>query len=422
MSVVCLPNCDFLSETSRMLAVYRELEALGAEPRMATHGGAHEFVLRQAGVPYELIEPRLTPADARRLLDSVTLRSLKTFYARSVLEAHVRAEIEFFREHDARAVLVGFTLSTALSARAAGVPLVATHLGSYVPPAGEILGFPCSEVFDGPLTGLLPDSWLERLAGRFFTRTRVQIRPFNAIARRLGIATEIRSMLDLLMGDLTLVTDVPEILGVPEEEMEAWRPTDLRQFRPNARLAYAGAIFAKLFGDVPPDVAAFLDTDRPRVYVALASTRPEYLRQVREALAGMDVRAVIASTVHEEPLRPGENVLVRDFLPSHLVMPLCDLAIIHGGQGSVQTAISAGVPVIGFPLQPEQNFNLRLLEKHGAGCCMSLRSLARGRLPGAIADVLGDPGYGTAMKRLQAWQASRNGAREAARRIVDLLE
>ena len=38
-------------------------------------------------------------------------------------------------------------------------------------------------------------------------------------------------------------------------------------------------------------------------------------------------------------------------------MPRVDLAITAGGQGSVQTAMAAGTPVLGIPLQPEQDLN-----------------------------------------------------------------
>lgn len=420
MTVVCLPNCAFLSETSRMAAVYTRLVEQGGDAVMATHGGTYEFVLQQEGIAYEVIEPRLTSDEALRLLEMVTFRPWQPIYEPAVLEAHVQSEMALYERYGAEAVVSGFTLSAALSARGAGIPLVVTHLGSFVPPAIEAAGFACREVFDNPALAFIPKGWVEGLSGWFLTRSRFQVRTFNQVARRLGITERIRSMFDLLMGDLTLVTDVPQIVGVSEDEMEAWRPTDTSRFRPEARLAYAGAIFAELFGEVSDDVAEFLETDRPTVYVALASSRPEYVQQVRDALEGLEVQALIATTIHELRSAGGSTILIRDFLPSHLVMPLCDLAIIHGGQGSVQTAIAAGVPVIGFPLQPEQNFNLRLVERHGGGLCLSLRGLARGRLPAAIAAVLGDPAYKVAMQRLQRWQAARDGPLEVARTLVNL--
>jgi hypothetical protein len=47
-----------------------------------------------------------------------------------------------------------------------------------------------------------------------------------------------------------------------------------------------------------------------------------------------------------------KNVLVYDWLPAPKVNPLADIAVIHGGQGTVQTACAAGTPSIGIGLQP----------------------------------------------------------------------
>jgi hypothetical protein len=51
----------------------------------------------------------------------------------------------------------------------------------------------------------------------------------------------------LLLGDLTLVTDLPEVVGVSAEDMEAWRPGS--GYRASTRLAYAGPVHAHL--DMP---------------------------------------------------------------------------------------------------------------------------------------------------------------------------
>jgi hypothetical protein len=83
-------------------------------------------------------------------------------------------------------------------------------------------------------------------------------------------------LVDLVMGDLTLVTDVPEILGISEEDMDAWRPSGAwYDIRPTSCLKYAGPIYAELSGEIPEDVREFLAaTNTPKLYVALASTAP----------------------------------------------------------------------------------------------------------------------------------------------------
>lgn len=91
-------------------------------------------------------------------------------------------------------------------------------------------------------------------------------------------------------------------------------------------------------------------------------------------------------------------------------MPLVDLAVIHGGQGSVQTAIASGGPVVGFPLHGEQYLNLKLVERHAAGrCLMSQKAARKARFRVVIEQILADPSFKANMQRLQALQARHDG-------------
>ena len=58
----------------------------------------------------------------------------------------------------------------------------------------------------------------------------------------------------LMLADLTLVTDMPEVLGVPAAELEAWRPSPPAAYRPGTRLVYVGSLGARL--DLPGKYAA----------------------------------------------------------------------------------------------------------------------------------------------------------------------
>jgi hypothetical protein len=70
--VICLlPNCCFLSETSRMLEIYRALRARGADVRIATHGGPYEQALMDARAPYDLVGPRMGAASCAALVRSL---------------------------------------------------------------------------------------------------------------------------------------------------------------------------------------------------------------------------------------------------------------------------------------------------------------------------------------------------------------
>jgi UDP:flavonoid glycosyltransferase YjiC (YdhE family) len=59
------------------------------------------------------------------------------------------------------------------------------------------------------------------------------------------------------------------------------------------------------------------------------------------------------------------NVLVTDWVPALQVNKMADLAVIHGGIGTVMTAALAGKPVVGVGMQMEQVANLACLQRLG---------------------------------------------------------
>ena len=308
----------------------------------ATHSGTYESVLEHEGIFFERVPPFMSRARSQAFVAAnrrdVGLRRFLRFYDTDELRAHVRGEIALFRRHAVRAVLTGWTLSTALSTRAAGVPLATSHLGCLVP------------------------AWS---AGGRAPRARIAALP--------GCATSAPST-------------------------------------PNC-LARS------------PRIASYLDSDVPTGYVAQTSTRKDHLSAVCAALRALPVRAVLVSTVHDLGRGLGPNVLVRSHLPSHAVMALVDLAIIHGGQGSVQTAIAAGVPVVGLPLHGEQYLNLKLIQRHGAGRCLwSPNTATRPRFGQVVARSLADASLKANMQRVQALQARYDGSSNSAQAVRQLAQ
>lgn len=62
-----------------------------------------------------------------------------------------------------------------------------------------------------------------------------------------------------------------------------------------------------------------------------------------------------------------ENLYMTDqFVPAKLVNRLADIVISHGGQGTVQTAMASGTPIVGVAMQPEQQINLDNVVLRGA--------------------------------------------------------
>lgn len=412
--IALLAQCAYLSETSRMIEVWRALTARGADVRVATHGGAHQNQLTRAGIPYEILGPPMSDArGARFVADAPGLGSVRqNIYSDTEIRAYVLAEAAWLRAIGAEVAVTGFLLTAQLSTRLAGVPLVTTHTGSWVPPVWENRLLPADPPW--PAMRLLPGPVRRRLVNAAPRRVRFYTAGFNRIAAALGVEP-VPSLAALVLGDLTLVTEVPEVLGIPAAAMESWRPDGRRGYRPGTRLAYAGPLYARLDVPIPPHVEEFLARDDgPVVYVALTSSSPELVRAVATG-AAKAARVLVAGTVHALGDLSGRRVCVAGVLPSHLVMPRVDLAVTTAGQGSVQTAMAAGTPLLAVPLQPEQTLNAVLLEKRGAA-----RRLTRTATTDQVRHMLADDRYRDAARRIKALYDRVDGAGAAADRILAL--
>jgi UDP:flavonoid glycosyltransferase YjiC (YdhE family) len=114
--------------------------------------------------------------------------------------------------------------------------------------------------------------------------------------------------------------------------------------------------------------------------------------------------------------------MIEPVLPSHRVMPRVDLAITAGGQGSVQCAMAAGTPLVVIPLQPEQDFNGQIVERHHAGARISLRDVPGPALTALAKKILGDPRYREGARTVQRSYAAVDGAGAAADAILAWID
>jgi UDP:flavonoid glycosyltransferase YjiC (YdhE family) len=336
------------------------------------------------------------------------------------LHRYALGELAYFREHDVRVAVTGWTLSALLSTRLAGIPLVTEHAGAMVPPVFERGMLPAPSFRMGlPLEGLMPDRLRATLYNVGIVRRDIYLSGINRVAARLGVEG-VPSFPALLLGDLTLVTEAPEVLGIPRADVDGWTPRDPSRYRSGTRLRYSGPVFAQLDRPVPERIERFLDGPGPVVYVAITSSREELVRSVVARLAPLGARIVVAATVHPLEDLGSDTVAVGGVLPSHRIMERVDLAVIAGGQGSVQSAIAAGLPFVGVPLQPEQDVNVAVVERRGAARRVPQTAADTPALTDAARAVLTDPAFRTRARRLQAAYAALDGPGRAAELIMEL--
>jgi UDP:flavonoid glycosyltransferase YjiC (YdhE family) len=413
--IALIPNCGFLSETSRMLAIGRALQARGERVVFASHGGPFEQVIRDAGFELTVLAPAMDGARCARYVQDVCRLGKPGTRLQSAEEvrASVRSEVDFFRRHGAQLAVIGFSLTVYLSSRVVGIPVVASHGGSYVPPLFERGLAPVPTQMPMPGAEWLPAGVKRWMANKGAERLTDPVRFLNDVAAELGVEP-VPTLAALMLGDLTLVTDVPEVLGVPRAELEAWRPRRPRAYRAGTRLACTGPLYATLDLPIPGPVQAALDGRRPTVLVVLSSSTPQMLRAAARRARASGARVIVGATIHDFGPVDDPDIVVAGLLPNHRVMPQVDAVISMGGQGTVQTAMCSGTPLVGIPLHPEQELNVDLAVRQGMALAVALRHADSERLTDAVSRLLAQPAFKAEARRVQGLYAGVDGAAQAA--------
>ena len=138
--------------------------------------------------------------------------------------------------------------------------------------------------------------------------------------------------------------------------------------------------------------------------------------------ADCQVLAPVRSHLRQEDLGTlPRNVHVTDWLPAHQLGDAVDLAITHGGEGTVQTSCVQGWPFIGIPLQFEQRFNVQRCVAFGSARLVSQREARRTDWAALVRQALADDGMRSRARRMARLMEGVDGPGRAAEAICELL-
>ena len=241
---------------------------------------------------------------------------------------------------------------------------------------------------------------------------------FAAAGRELGWRVARPDLFAMLASPLQLVTDLPGF----------YRGQDVG---PNTRIT--GPLFSRLPEiDVEPAIRRmFSPGPNNRIFVSMGSSGEKpYLLTAVEALATMRVRAVVVvapricslTEVRQHLPIPAHILLTDAFVPAHQVNAMADAAVIHGGQGTVQTAVSAGTPIVGVGMQVEQSTNLDNVANRGAGIRIPKRRWTPEKIRQAVSQVLELPSFQQSAACLKSEHDTLDGRQAAAQAIWDFVD
>ncbi len=403
-TILFAPETINIAETTRMIEIAK---ACCGQFHCVFFGYSDKFsgLIEQAGFEFRRMQPWLTDEKIEHLWKVDRMESFEDPFLEEELRQRVESELALYAELNPAALVIGFTLSTVISARAAQLPLVYVIPFPLSRPFLEANLSTWPDAFDLSALRWIPQRWLDTIANRWLLSTRLWIKPFTRLAKTYGIRP-IRRLVDIYEGDYTLVTDIPELTGVTKLP-ENWY--------------YIGPIFAHLDGEIPPEILA-LPREKPLIYCAMGSSaNRDILKTVLESFSGAPYTVIAPVKAHlkDGAVRVPENVHIFDWLPAHKVNPLADLAVIHGGQGTVQTACASGTPFVGIGLQPEQESNIEFVVKFGSAVRIRKRRLTQKTLLNSLEQLINDQHAKDLAVRLKTILTAWDGTQHAADFLIE---
>jgi len=233
---------------------------------------------------------------------------------------------------------------------------------------------------------------------------------FAAAGRQLGWQVAHPDLFSMFASSLQLVTDLAAFYGGQDV---------------GANTRITGPLFSlSATSDVAPEIRHMFAPGNPnRVFVSMGSSgeRPHLLAAI-EALATIDVRAVVIVApricslveVRRALAVPPHILLTDSFVPAHEVNAMADAAIIHGEQGTVQTAVSSGTPIVVVGMQVEQSTNLDNVARRGAAIRITKRQWKAETIRRALRQVLEARTFRQNAVRLKREYDAVDGRTEAA--------
>lgn len=346
-------------------------------------------------------------------------KAIFLFYKTELIEKMVDEQITILKKINADLIVRFFNPTISISAHILNIPQIVVISGTFTPlyfKSGYVT-FP--ENYENYLTRIIPKQIKNQITTHILLHSKYKIKNFNNVAKKYKIK-KFSSVHDLLLGDYNLICDDLYLLGI----------------KPNKNFPkenFVGPIWGMDLDisnnkskSIPEDVKSHLQKEGKKILLTMGSVcDKELYLKILNALneTNYNVIAIFNKILKNGEIpKLGENILLKKFVPSiRAINENVDIAIIHGGRGTMYTAIYSGKPIIGMPFQIEQQFNIDCIVRKGAGIRISKKFFNKNELIWAIQKIVNNYDYFyTNAKNLSKNTTSTSGDKNAAERIIEI--
>lgn len=424
---VVFATCTFgLSETQRMTQIARELKKSEVFDVLVAHYCPEDEpfsfakIIKDEELEGILLKPHVTKDLAEHVFAVDRGEKRGELIPAAIMKERVASEIEFLQSHDVACVITGFNLSFYASCRILDIPIISVLSGSFqwwLSRDPKECRMP--DLMSEGIMKLIPKKLSFAMMHWFIFNYAGMSKSMNKLIKQHH-KKPFTGLMDILSGDIFFSSDIPEYIPIENPPKDFY---------------YTGALIGRLKGDIPDEVVSAQKYAKekgwPLVYFAMGSSgRPLFIKKCLEMFSNqkMAVISPMKKMLEKDEKTRGytasENVFLCDWLPADKVNPLCDVALIHGGQGTVYTAILSGTPFCAVGNgNPEQEFNIEAAVNHGFAKIYRRNRVKPEDFLNGLIELFNDSDAKREIDRMSVLlqRPEWNGEKRAANKIIELF-
>lgn len=417
------PNFLSIGEVLPVVKIAKLYIEKGGEAIFFSHGGKFEYLAKEIGC--EIIQLQKFPWS--ELFKKNNIRKMTTekmvfdIYKIVNIGDMAKEEVEFFKKNNIKAIVSSFNITTSISARVLKIPLFVLISGTSIPPyyKSGFVTFP--ENYENFLTKRLPESLKNKIIQWILMNNKLLFRSlvkdFDLVAKKYKIK-RFRTLNDIILGDYNLVCDDINFLGIkPDNDF----PLE------NFIGPITGGLVEKQYNNLDEDIKIHLNRSGRSILFMMGSMHYKHLYlKILETLNQTNYNIIAINTIisKEELPQLKDNILLKKFIKTPiLVNKMVDLAIIHGGRGTVYNAAYSGKPVIGIPMTVEHQYNIDNIVRYKAGLRISKKFFTEQELLNAITTIFSN--YDEFLSNAQDLSKKlsiKKGEEKAVERLIETIK
>jgi UDP:flavonoid glycosyltransferase YjiC (YdhE family) len=146
----------------------------------------------------------------------------------------------------------------------------------------------------------------------------------------------------------------------------------------------------------------------------------ELIKPACTALSSEDVLVVATTAGAAVNMPVPNNVRLASFLPYSQVLPYVDVLVTNGSYGTVQHALTYGVPMVACGSTEDKLEVCARIEWSGSGLRVKQSPPSEAQIRKAVRQVLSNPAFKTAAQRIQTDLKRHDGPKEATALLEEL--